>query len=134
MSDDILKASFTKYINLVIRNTAINYFKKKRYRQSKETNLNEIINVPLSENDDGTIFLSKNEISYSDLEKIFSNHDYFNAMKSLTNKQKLVLYLTAVENYSSVEIAKILNISETTVRTTLYKAKEKFKKNLKKGK
>lgn len=105
MYEDILKASFTKYINMIIKNTANTYFRRKRHREDKEKNIDEFEDVLLS-SDNGTIFLGENNISSRNIEKVFSNLDYYNAMKSLTDRQKLILYLNAVENYTTVEIGK----------------------------
>ena len=90
-------------------------------------------NVSLSSKDDDTIFLLENNISYKNLENLFSNKDYYKAMCKITDRQKLVLYLNVIENMSFKNISEILNINEITVRTTLTKAKKVFKDNLKKG-
>lgn len=134
MSDNIYKYKFTKYINTIIKNTSINYFKKQKYIKQKELELIELDNVSLSYKDDGTIFLCENTVSHKKLEDLFSNEEHYKAMKTLTDRQKLVLYLTILEKFSYESIAEMLNIDVVTVRTTLYKAKKTFKKNLNEGK
>lgn len=134
MSDNIYKYKFTKYINTIIKNTSINYFKKQKYIKQKELELIELDNVSSSYKDDGTIFLCENTVSHKKLEDLFSNEEHYKAMKSLTDRQKLVLYLTILEKLSFESIAEILNIDVVTVRTTLYKAKKAFNKNLNEGK
>jgi RNA polymerase sigma factor (sigma-70 family) len=133
MPKDILKAQFTKYIEFVIKNTATNYFKKKRSISDKEVELEKNEEVSLSNIDDGTIFLLEKDISYSNLENVFTNQDHYFAMRQLTDRQKLVLYLSIVDSLSAKEIASIIGISEITVRTIKSKAIKLFIKNLKKG-
>lgn len=133
MSDNVVKAKFSNYIEKVIKNTSINYFKKKKHILNTELDIIEIEDVPLSENDNGAIFLLEKDVSHSNLEELFTNKEYYLAMKDLTDRQKLVLYLFIIQSLSVKEIAKIVNISENSVKVTKNQAIKKFLENLKKG-
>lgn len=135
MPEDILKAKFTRFIESIIKNTAINYFKKKQRISIKEVELEQekIEEVSLSNTDDGTIFSLEKDISYSNLENVFTNKDHYFAMRQLTDRQKLVLYLSIVDSLSAKEIGNIIGISEITVRTIKSKAIKAFIKSLEKG-
>lgn len=53
------------------------------------------------------------------------------AINSLTVKYREVLFLFYYEGYSTMEIAKILNKKESTVRSLLLRARKKLKTILK---
>jgi RNA polymerase sigma factor (sigma-70 family) len=133
MSENDFKKSFSSYINRIIKNTSINYFKKKNYLYEKEIDLISEEYVSLSNKDDDAIFLLENDVLYKNLENLFCNKEYYKAMYKLTDRQKLIIYLNVIENMSFKYISEILKINEITVRTTLTKAKKAFKESLKRG-
>jgi RNA polymerase sigma factor (sigma-70 family) len=131
MYDDILVAKFSKYIEIVVKNTSINYFRKKIRIREQEVNINEIEIVSSSRKDADAIFSVETKVLYNSLENIFSEKKYYNAMKNLTEKEKMILCFRLLEEKPFEEIAKILNINENSVRIILCRAKKKFKNNLK---
>lgn len=51
------------------------------------------------------------------------------AIKELSNLQQSVLHLFYIENYSLKQISSLLNLSKGTVKSRLFYAREKLKKN-----
>lgn len=71
---------------------------------------------------------SKNIASY---DKYSDNPEVLNAVLSLSEKYKTAIYLYYYEGYTTPQIAKITNQSDTTVRSLLHRARLKLKKLLK---
>ena len=61
---------------------------------------------------------------------IYEKLDLINAIASLNNELKVITRLYYFEDMSTVEIAKILNVPEGTVRSRLARAREKLKKQM----
>ena len=61
---------------------------------------------------------------------IYEKLDLINAIASLNNELKVITRLYYFEDMSTVEIAKILNIPEGTVRSRLARARKKLKKQM----
>lgn len=61
------------------------------------------------------------------------DHELWAAVRELPEKVSTVLVLYYVENYSTAEIATILEINPVTVRTRLAKARKKLKALLREG-
>lgn len=61
------------------------------------------------------------------------DYDLTNYITKLPLKYKAVIYLYYYEGYNSLEISKILNIKEATVRTQLKRGREILKKDLSNG-
>ena len=87
MQDKYIRASFTNYISRVIKNTAIDYFKKE---QKKKENIISIYTIDesicVSQETDETgvlFFMEELKKDYSNLEIIFQEEKYYNAMKDL---------------------------------------------------
>ena len=126
------RISFTSYIVEIIKNTAINYKKKERYILNKEiqslekTEINEDIISVENEIKDEEV----ERINYQELEKIFTKKEYYNAMKWLRDKEKLVLYLNVIKQLSLETIAILLNTNANNISKIKYRAKNKFLKNL----
>lgn len=71
---------------------------------------------------------STNDNSYSDK---YSDIDLDNALRLLDKPLREVIVLFYYDDLKQSDIAKILEISETTVRTRLFRAKEKLREILK---
>lgn len=120
-----IRASFTVYIGKVIKNAAINYKLKVTNISKSEILLDDAIN--LQSDFDGEIVDSLVEdVAYSDIHKVFTNPKYSAAMRQLDDREKLVLYLYALEGLSIKEIANVLKVSENNVKVIKYRAKNKF--------
>lgn len=70
------------------------------------------------------------EFNYMNIHEIVSDPKLAKALKKLTEKQKFVLYLYAVEWYKTSEIARMMNISPRGVRNHLDAAKKSIMKSL----
>lgn len=56
------------------------------------------------------------------------NEKVNNAFTSLTTEERTIISLFYIEEYKSKDIAKLLNINTNTLRTKLFRAREKMKK------
>lgn len=119
-----IKAKFTSFIVKVIENSSINYKKKLAYTTKRE--------IYLTKELEATVHINNNtldeKINYINLENVFTNDKHFCAMKRLNNKEKLVLYLTVIEELSLRKVAQLLDTTEDNVGMIKYRAKNKFKK------
>lgn len=129
------RISFTSYIVEIVKNTAINYKKKKNYILNKEIQSSEdnkieeeIISIKTEIKDEEI-----EKINYHELEKIFTKKEYYNAMRWLKDREKLVLYLNVIKQLSLETIATLLNTNANNISKIKYRAKKKFLKNLKNG-
>ena len=108
------ESSIGSWIKQIITNTCLNILKKKK-----------IIWQELDEKSD-----SESE-SESDGDAInFTIDEIKNAIEKLPNGYRVVFNLFMFENYSHLEIAKMLEITESTSKSQLFKAKNKLKEIL----
>lgn len=70
------------------------------------------------------------EFNYINIHEIVSDPNLAKALKKLTEKQKFVLYLYAVEWYKTSEIARMMNVSPRGVRNHLDTAKKSIMRSL----
>lgn len=121
-----LQAQFTKYIKIALKNDSIDYFRAiKKVDNIKYTSLEEVdsINVSLSQNCDADTFSFSNTF---DLDNIVNSKLYF-AMKSLTKRQQEIISLYA-DKVKIVDIARQLNVSSGTIKSSISQIKNKIKK------
>lgn len=125
------RISFTAFITKIIKNTSINYKKKKNYILKKEMYFSNELEI------EGTIKIEENQleesiekINYLKLEEVFTKKEYYKAMKSLADKEKLVLYLSIIKKIPLKKIANLLKTNENNISKIKYRAKNKFLKNL----
>jgi RNA polymerase sigma-70 factor (ECF subfamily) len=105
--------SLPSWIRRIMVNTAIDFYRKKTRRRTE--NLDTAYNVS-SNNPDSISMLSAEEI--------------MNALQILSPAYRSVFNLYVLEGYAHKEIAKILNITESTSRSNLVKARSKLRKIL----
>jgi len=107
---------FTAYIKAVIQNSSTDYKRKLLRTIEKEISIADFENVPqeLLSCDDSSFLLEK-DVTYANLEMLFTNEKYYNAMKKLTDKEKLILFLTVIEEKKAEEIAQIMNVTKDNV-------------------
>lgn len=107
--------SLEVWIKKIVIHTAINYFHKhkKHYGHHHQDFLLEPSN-----GDD--LILSK-----------LSNEELLEVVQSLPDGYRMVFNLFVIEGYAHKEIAQLLNISESTSKTQLLKAKKMLKKKFK---
>lgn len=107
--------SFKNYLRKVVKHSAIDYVRKVNNRCVKEIAFTDSVdrNVSLSLYD-SDFFLISNEVK-GKLEDNISNPKLKLAIQKLSKDEKKILTLS-MEEYSSIEIAKIMNLSEKTIR------------------
>ena len=121
--------SFKNYLRKVVKHSAIDYVRKVNNRSVKEIAFTDSVdkNVSLSLYD-SDFFLISNEVK-GKLEDNISNPKLKLAIQKLSKDEKEILTLS-MEEYSSIEIAKIMNLSEKTIRNKKSIIKSKIKKML----
>lgn len=121
--------SFKNYLRKVVKHSAIDYVRKVNNRCVKEIAFTDSVdrNVSLSLYD-SDFFLISNEVK-GKLEDNISNPELKLAIQKLSKDEKKILTLS-MEEYSSIEIAKIMNLSEKTIRNKKSIIKSKIKKML----
>ena len=126
---DYVVKSFKNYLGKVVKHSAIDYFRKVNNRVVKEIAFTDSVdrNVSLSLYD-SDFFLISNEVK-GKLEDNISNSKLKLAIYKLSKDEKKILALS-IEEYSSTEIAKIMNLSEKTIRNKKSIIKSKIKKML----
>ena len=128
------KASFTNYINKVIKNSSINFKKKKRRLEDTEVEYdNQIIeDMSFSHNKYISFFDDfENDYQYDQLENYISNTELHNIIKNLSNFQKQILYYKYIKDYDYDQIALIMKKSESNIRNMRSRIIKKIKNNLK---
>ena len=125
------RIEFTGYIKAVIQNAATDYKRKLLKSIEHEISVADFSSIPqeLLSYDDNSFLLEK-DIIYSDIENLFTDEKYYRAMKGLTDKEKLVLFLTVIKEMKADEIAEIINITKDNVWKIKSRAIKKFLKNL----
>jgi RNA polymerase sigma factor (sigma-70 family) len=109
------KGSFEGWMKQIVVTTAINHFHKNKKFYNHQDPEHEA--VQLSESNPDAV----SQLSAADLTNLIS---------SLPQGYRLVFNLYVVEGYSHKEIGELLNISEGTSKSQLFKAKEQLKKLL----
>jgi RNA polymerase sigma-70 factor (ECF subfamily) len=77
---------------------------------------------------------SKTMISYKYNDEIEDNSNSINVIKAISelpSNQQLVLKMFYLESLTIAEISKLLNVSKGTIKSRLFYAREKLKKNVK---
>lgn len=123
-----LQAEFTNYMQIALKHDSIDYFRShKKYNNLEVFLINEInrekVSVPQISGI-GTFHFSKISLSCISDEKLFF------AINNLTKRQQKILFMYA-DSMSLNDIAKELNISNGTVKATLFQIKEKIKRHMK---
>lgn len=83
------------------------------------------------------LFWNKNKCSIDDVQEFAVSDKYntdtsvFQAVMALGEKYRVVVYMYYYEGYSTPEIAKVIEKSETTIRSLLHRARNKLKDMLK---
>lgn len=83
------------------------------------------------------LYWNKNKCSIDDIGEMSSNDTYnidstvLDAVMSLSEKYRIVVYMFYYEEYSTLEIARLINKNEATVRSLLHRARKQLKTILK---
>ncbi len=129
-AEDILQESFIKifrnitevrnpdaiggWLRKIVTNTSLNYYRSQLHYQ-QTTDYEEI----LHSNDD-----------YLQLLSHLSNEEIVKLINALPDGYRMVFNLYIIDGYDHAEIARMLEISENTSRSQLFKAREVLKKKL----
>ena len=138
--DSILRYAYTYLHNMsdaeeVLQDTLVQFLKTAPEFESENHEKAWLLRVAAN--------LSKNRIRYNKLRETDELNDelvaeeredlsfVWEAVKSLPVKYREVIHLFYHENYQTVQIARILNMKESTVRSNLARGREKLKNVLK---
>ena len=66
-------------------------------------------------------------LKIDNIDIIDSDIDFYLLISKLNYEERIIVILHYAENFTFKEISKILHINENTVKTRLYRAKEKLK-------
>ena len=122
---------FTAYIKVVIQNAGAGYKRKLLKSLEHEISVADFSSLPkelLSY--DNSSFLLETDIAYSNIEDLFTNEKYYRAMKKLSDREKLVLYLTVIEENRAEQVAKVMNTTKDNIWQIKSRAIKNFLQNL----
>lgn len=110
---------FAGWLRRIFINTAIDYLRRKK------------INKNVFIGDDYKLDLLSNKFNFGEASTITLDSKLItDAINKLSHQYKMVFNLFVVEDYSHKEISEILNISEGTSKSNLFKAKANLKEVL----
>ena len=117
---------FTGFMKAVIQNSSTDYKRKLLKSLEHEISVSDFSGIPqeLLSYDDSSFLLEK-DITYSNIEELFTNEKYYRAMKKLSDREKLVLYLTVIEEQKAEQVAKVMN----TTKENIWQIKSRAIKN-----
>lgn len=112
---DAGKSGFSTWINTIVRNAVIDYYRKKRLLISLDDEENCLEDVLTVEFDSQLELISSYErrVIYEELSK-------------LKEKERLIIYYKYFEDYTNRQIAEILDMNESTVGTVLSRTLKKL--------
>lgn len=111
---------FKKFLVMTVQGIRKDYEKKERRKQNNEFLTEDIVELP-----DTRLF----EYDKNILDMIESV-DVYNALESLTSRQKNILFMMLIHDCSEANIASQLHITQQCVNSTKKKALLKLKKKL----
>ena len=125
------KHEFTAYVKAVIQNSSAEYKRKILKQIENEITVADFESLPkeLLSCDDSS-FLLEDNIRHSNIEDFFTNKKHYEAMKTLTDREKLVLFLTVVEEMTGKQVAEIMNTTKDNVKMLKSRAIKNFLQNL----
>ena len=131
MSNELEKR-FTTYLNKTLRG----YSNRQKIKYQEKTNIEDnLTDLDINKISYKNYLLNINEIDNIDvdinhLENIFHNEKYCKAMKKIPLKQRQVLYLLFVEEYTTKEVAKYFHTTTNNINKIKQNAIKNFKKIL----
>jgi RNA polymerase sigma-70 factor (ECF subfamily) len=105
-----IDTSLTAWIKRIMINTAIDYYRKKSRRRVEDIDTAKAV---FSDIPDAVSMISAEEI--------------IEALQALSPAYRSVFNLYIIEGYSHKEVAELLNITESTSRSNLVKARQKLR-------
>jgi len=70
------------------------------------------------------------DITHNNIENLFTSEKHYRAMKKLSDREKLVLFLTVIEENKAEQVAKIMNTTQENIRKIKSRAIKQFLHNL----
>ena len=118
------QSSFNTWLYRIVTNTSLDLLRKNKKYQS-----NIPIEKPLSGDDDDDDFIQI-EDQKADVENIAESNETVKAVREaisqLSEDLKKVILLFEIEQFSLIEVSEILNIPVGTVKSRLFRAREKL--------
>ena len=74
-------------------------------------------------------FLLDESVTYANIEDFFTDVRHYKAVKRLTDTEKLILFLTVVEERTEREVSELLNAPKKKIRNIKNRAIRKVRKN-----
>lgn len=119
IDDDIHSTKAKNFIMTVTKNTALDYYRKSIKRREVEVSVDEL---------EESVFYDSDEDLSS---KIDTENRVISIFKNMKEKYRDIFLLKYVNELENDEIAKILNISEETVRKRISRGKKIIEEKLK---
>ena len=119
------------YLNRVILYTKFKYLKKNKYNKIEEENIEDVDEKLLVSDVNIEKEIEKKEekeTTAPEIEKMFENNMIYISAKSLTLREKLVIFLCYFEHKTDKEIAKELECTEEAIRKVRSRAVKKIYK------
>ena len=137
MEHEKTRAEFTAFAKTVITNARIDHKRKILKTIKHEISYSDFSAIPqelLSYDEqslcgDSSFLLGENS-KHSNIERIFTNEKYYETAKAFTDREKLVLYLTVIEDKSAEEVSVIMNTTKENVWKIKSRAIKRFIQNL----
>lgn len=117
ITDEFKVPHFESWLQRVIINNAIN-----TYRINKKYN---------SLNDFEQVVESK-DFNLYESDYVFSEEELMSCVQTLPKSLRVIFNLCAIDQYSNKDISEILNMSQNSVKSNLYKARQLLKEKLEK--
>lgn len=117
---DVNAKETKNFIMVITKNTALDAYRKRAKSMQQE--------ISVDENEDSDIFISNEGKDLSDV--VCTENAVLKVIRDLPEKYREVFLLRYVNGYENKEIAKILNISEDTVRQRVLRGRNIIEKNL----
>lgn len=143
--NDIYRLAYGYTLNLddaedIMQQTFVKLYKNiKKFNTADENVKKWLFKVAINESKDFLkSFWRKNKTIVDNLDNIINdksnlkNYDLTNSLNKINKKYRIPFYLHYYEGYSAKEIAKIMNLSESAVKSRLLRVKEKIREEMEK--
>lgn len=117
MDYSIIEKEFDTYMKKTIKNTIINYAEKEMRKNTNEMSLETFDYEQATTMIDDDLFLT-------DIKEIVTDERLLKIILKLSNEKREILKYSAIDNMTSVEIAKITGKDDSTIRRILINIKK----------
>ena len=123
---------FKKFIRVSLQNHSINLYKKHSRLRKTETGLEDAILFDEAVYDEYSFL--ENFVKVMDFNMMIKNDLLYEALKSMEQKHRDILFLSLFENWSDKRIGKKLNMSRSNVQRIKKRLHDELRKKLVGGK